>query len=356
MPLRRWYCICQTSTSCGKSIFPRDNCIVDLNVSRLRSGKPDFAKAINALQRHPNRPQLQLLAERGTRTVAGPMPCVSVIQAHVNHLNDTAAAANTNTLRLQELFFASTNLKAFSICMAQRPRGHKLPQSFHKIVDRFRFTGEEKFPPLERIAFDNYNITREDWPYWRDGLDWSRVTSIAIGPDRCGDILETMQDCRLSLQRFKFTASAGEAPRIDGHHRRNPHLNALLAGFSSLRSLEVREYLIPSQTLGAHYGLRELVMHVSEPWDDPDGARPTLEAAELVELDKLCPDLEVLEIDIARDTDWVSYSCYVLQWTCLFSKLTSELAFRRHSDFGSRIPQPASTDTALRARTHTGRH
>lgn len=86
----------------------------------------------------------------------------------------------------------------------------------------------------------------------------------------------------------------------------HPPLARFLEAFNSLERLIVNGYYVSVGPIGRHSGLKDLCLHSFERNGDGDSSlmRPTLDIEQLQELDKLCPDLETLEIDLYRNCGW----------------------------------------------------
>ncbi|KPM35888.1 hypothetical protein AK830_g10676 [Neonectria ditissima] len=276
-----------------------------------------FEALIHSLNGHANHPQLHLLGENGARPIAGPLPCVTTIRANVDPCFDTRDEPNRRIPRLQQLFFACPNLKSFSFstyggyggCFTRRP--------FHRRVFGFQFTGEEIFPPLESLLFSSH-MGLDEWPHWRDRFDWSNLRSLSLGPQLDTEFLELLTGHAKTLRSLTAETWAGESDMVHeeddditdeemnaGRADRDmcPQLEGFLMSFDTLERLTIRGVSVPILSLTMHSGLKELCYHLIEL---PRGGarRPTLSVVDLEELDASCPDLELIEIDIDRQSGW----------------------------------------------------
>jgi hypothetical protein len=59
--------------------------------------------------------------------------------------------------------------------------------------------------------------------------------------------------------------------------------------------------------------LTNLTVHAPEPYD-PE-RRPDIPIAELQQLNAICPNLQMLSVDMNRDGQWVSHSRYKTHFT-----------------------------------------
>lgn len=275
---------------------------------RLHPSSSYFEDLIRELNGHANQPQLHLLGENGSRVVAGPLPCVTTLCARVNPSYDTRDEPNRRIPCLQQLFFACPNLKSFSFSTFGGYGGCVMRIPHHPRVYSFQCTGEETFPPLESLSF-NYIMGPEEWPHWRDKLDWSNLRSLSLGPKLDRNVLESLTGCVNALQSLTVETWApgileGEDGdlELDGEDT-SPELERFLMGFDTLEQLTVRGISVSNFALTKHSGLKQLCLHAIEL--PRNGARrPTLDVADLNELDANCPDLEMLELDIYRDIGW----------------------------------------------------
>ncbi|OIW33160.1 hypothetical protein CONLIGDRAFT_666507 [Coniochaeta ligniaria NRRL 30616] len=271
------------------------NALPNLRQFRLLSSKPDFEHLIRALNDHPNRPELHLLGETGSRVVTGSMPCVATLRARVNPYFDRVDEPNRKILGLQGLFFACTNLKSFSLEEHGNYGGCVRRTPHHRGVYSFQLTGEETFPPLESLSLDGYFIELEEWTHWRNKIDWSNLKSLRLGPQPNTDLVKRFTGHAKFLRNLTVQTWAGEG------RDSCPRLESFLMSFDTLEQLVVRGHFLSIQALSNHPRLKHLCLHTVEL--KRNGApRPILDVADLSTLDANCPDLETLEIDISRDS------------------------------------------------------
>ncbi|KAL2015122.1 hypothetical protein VTK56DRAFT_6296 [Thermocarpiscus australiensis] len=267
---------------------------------RLWSPTPGIDDLICALNHHHNRPRLHLLHENGSRAVTCQMPSVTTIRAVVNpyYVMPDSDQPNRRMLELQNLFFACPNLKSFSVSVYGNWGGcviRTIPLHIPRYY-WFKFTGHETFPSkLESLSLDGYRMVPDEWIHWREKLNWSNLTSLSLGPQRSTELLELFRGHTTAVRSLTVETWAGEG---DDHY---PQLEEFLLSFGSLEQLTVRGHFVSNRALGHHPRLKRLCLHAIEV--QRGGApRPTLSVDDLRELDANCPDLEVLEIDIDRDS------------------------------------------------------
>ncbi|KAK3321674.1 hypothetical protein B0H66DRAFT_178865 [Apodospora peruviana] len=281
----------------------------NLRQVRIFSPSPAFDTLFRVLHEHPNKPEIHLLREDGSRPVSGPMPGVVTVKVSASPWSDTPEKPNTVIPGTEKLFFACPDLKSFSLSVHNNYGGCMRPPIYHPIIKTFQFassSGDEQvvvFPPLESLSLSGYDMdVDKEWPRWRDGLDWSRLKSLSLGlnPRYAGgptmaDLLEQFQGHATALRSLTIQTWAAEG------HETCPPLESFLASFDALEELTVKRHFVPIETLAGHSRLKRLCLHCIET-KRPEGAfRPTLGVADLARLDASCPDLESLEIDISRD-------------------------------------------------------
>lgn len=202
--------------------------------------------------------------------------------------------------KVQRLFFASQNLRSFSIqvygnfggCIISRPQ---FPQ-----IHNFQLTGSETFPPLENLSLDGYRFGQDEWPHWREKFHWPGLRSLSLGPQNCEQSLSLLNGQIFNLKVLKIEKYADE-----GYGDILPELDTFLKSFGTLESLTVKGYSISMDSTAWHPNLKHFCMHTIESPYQGD-LRRTLGPMELYDLDINCPNLENLELDINRDGEWVS--------------------------------------------------
>ena len=293
---------------------------------RVCSPRPAFTEFFRALHEHPNKPEIHLLREDGTRHVSGPLPGVVTLNvATQSPWRDTPDKANRVIPATQKLFFACPDLKAFTLTVYNAFGGCVIEPVYHSVIQNFQFPlgddnnnndndndegggdgdgGSVVFPPLEFLSLSGYNMdVDKEWPRWRDGLDWSRLHTLILGPDPRYSGGATMADL---LTQFRGHATTLRSLTVqtwaDEGEETCPPLEGFLSSFSTLQELVVKRHFVPAQTLVRHTRLKRLVLHCIEVFREQPSVRPTLSVEDLAVLDKNCPELEILEIDISRST------------------------------------------------------
>ena len=287
-----------------------DDCLAKLiarlpNLRRITLAIPSLQSdlLIRTICDHHAKPELLLLAQSGrneTCTFADQtLPCVSTLSAHVNAY-DEGKGPNRRMLTIQQLFFNCPNLRSFSLGVSGNYGGCVIQTPRHEIITTFRLTGEEKFPPLEHLSFDGYWMRDPEWSYWRDGVQWEKLSSLAVGPNITGGVLGHLAGYATRLTTLRVSAWAGERyPDTVG-------LEALLSSFSSLETIELKGYICSIEAIAHHPNLSILCLHEDELVRNQAQRRaPTVQ--ELDHLDLHCQKLKSLKVCVNRDNQWVGH-------------------------------------------------
>jgi hypothetical protein len=279
----------------------------NLQQVRLSRESPPFDAFLRALNEHPNKPEIHLLGEQGFRPAFGPLPGVVSIRAHVNPYHDTPDKPNTCMPDLEKLVFSCTNLKYFSLTVSGNYGGCMRPRLHHPVTRNFHFDdGKATFPPLESLSLNGYNPgddENDEWPHWRDGMQWSRLKSLTLGPNplysrgpSSTSLLKNFQAYATALCSLTVLCWAGEGSEKPAVLRR------FLESFDTLEELTIKRHFVPARSLVTHKRIKRILLHCIE-LERPEGeSRPTLDVADLALLGTSCLELEELEIDISRDT------------------------------------------------------
>ncbi|KAL4937051.1 hypothetical protein BDV06DRAFT_203772 [Aspergillus oleicola] len=200
-------------------------------------------------------------------------------------------------LQIQNLFFNSPNLHSFSMSLYGNYGGCvvRIPQ--FENVTSFRFTGNEKFPPLEELKLDGYPIGDTEWLHWQQGLDWSKLTSLTIGPQSAFGILKHLAGYATSLKTLRVFRYPDEGWQNQSTDRDALGLEKLLRSFDGLETLEVKGVPVAVDVVGGHRRLKRLCLHEDES-AYKNVERKLLSAEEMGFLDKRCPDLRDLKVKV----------------------------------------------------------
>ncbi|KAL4899097.1 hypothetical protein BDW74DRAFT_184100 [Aspergillus multicolor] len=328
------------------------------NLQRVKLGcvkvQKDCAPLIRAIAEHPNNPELEVtICETDRRgefpfTVALSDPLAGAVAEHLMTLAcisslivtvDPFTYPNGNGRRMravQDLFFRCPRLRCFRLTL-RNPEMNAISVidgESYPIVSSFEFpfprvpgivedleldvgAGAPQsgpgpglglvFPPLEELSLDGYRMDDAEWAYWRDGLEWTRLRSLSVGPQSTFGLYE--QTLCGTLGQFAGFATALTTLRVHsfagldegGLGGWREGLARLLEAFASLEVLELVGYW-PSRAgaICRHRGLKEFTMHVDEmPLKGRE--RGVFSAEDFVILDRACPELRALEVDVERD-------------------------------------------------------
>ncbi|KAI1118774.1 hypothetical protein F5Y14DRAFT_397601 [Nemania sp. NC0429] len=267
------------------------------NLRRVKIRGRLTQEALQGIGGHSKRIALHLLGEDGRRPVGNDLKNVVAIAAQVCPSAERSGP-NRDILGLQKLLFACPNLTSFSLGIRGGYGGcvRRIPRFSN--IHSFQFAGDETFPPLQELSLSGYRLSEEEWEHWQKGLRWSKLTSLALGPTYMADFLKLAAGYANCLQNLEVKVYTDDDRKITC-----PPLEHFLTTFTSLESLIVRGYRLPISLIGRHSGLRDLCLHTFERGKE-GYVRPTLDIEQLQELDKACPNLETLEIDLYRDGVW----------------------------------------------------
>ncbi|KAI0975410.1 hypothetical protein F4678DRAFT_420195 [Xylaria arbuscula] len=250
---------------------------------------------------------LHFLREDGLRRLDTPsdLPNLVSLVARVDPFYEDGGP-NRNFEAIQTLLFASPSLKSFSLKIYGNYGGC---QGLHiprfGLVDALRFSGNERFPPLEELSLDGYrsnvrqDVVEPEWEQWRRRFQWHKLRSLTIGPQSMRGFLDLASGYATSLENLTVQVYD------DADSSTNcPQLEHFLTTFASLQSLTVKGYHLSLKPIQTHPDLTHLCLHMPEHTLNTDPSRPTLDVKQLQELDETFPRLETLEIDINREGRW----------------------------------------------------
>lgn len=275
------------------------------NLRRITIGFPSIQSTtlIRTICEHSRKPELILLhqsSENKNSSLAEQiLPCVTTLSASVDPSYDQNGP-NRQILTLQKLFFKCPHLRSFSLSVVKQYGGCVIRMPRYPVISSFQFTGEEIFPPLEHLSLDGYWLNDKEWTYWRDGLQWDKLVSLAVGPQRCAGLFQRLAGHATSLKSLNVCSWQGE-----GKYEREG-LIELLSSFDSLETLILKGYKCPVEAIARHSNLSTLCLHEEES-ASKEHPRQVLTAEELSQLDVSCPKLKSLQVGVKRENDqWVS--------------------------------------------------
>ncbi|KAI1304808.1 hypothetical protein F5Y03DRAFT_168858 [Xylaria venustula] len=287
----------------GKNLSEMENKLVALvdslpNLRRVKIRSQLSQEVFRKLARHSKQIPLHLLSsEDGRRVVKADLQNIATLTAQCSP-RDESRGQNRDILGVQKLLFFCPNLTSFSLKVRRNYGGCVISIPLYKNLYTFQLSGDETFPPLEKLSLDGYLPDKGEWEYWHNDFQWSKLRSLTLGPQRSSDFLNIAAGYATSLQELTIQIySEG------GRNHDCAPLEEFLNTFTSLETLTVKGYYVPLRLVQHHSGLKHLCLHLFEPvyMDTP---RPAFSVEQLQELDKSCPDLETLEIDLYRDGEW----------------------------------------------------
>ncbi|KAL3455042.1 hypothetical protein BJX64DRAFT_282363 [Aspergillus heterothallicus] len=262
---------------------------VTLGIDKLQTDE-----MIDTINTHPRQPELILIIQDGGKKPLSktPLPSVTNLTISVNPF-DESKGENTRVLAVQDLLFACPNLRSLSLAVYWKYGGcvYRMPR--YPATTSFRFTGTEVFPPIEELTLNGYKMHDGEWPHWRERFDWSELSSLTLGPQDTSGILGRFAGYATSLRTLKVWRYQGE--RSEGRE----DLTAFLASFESLRELEVKGFICDVGAIAGHTGLERLCLHEDESAREGKQRR-VLSVEDLEVLDRGCPRLRTLMVDIKR--------------------------------------------------------
>ncbi|KAL2784457.1 hypothetical protein BJX66DRAFT_85355 [Aspergillus keveii] len=274
---------------------------VTINVEELQT-----EEVIRAIAEHTRKPELSLKTyidgentfyQDQDQPLPLPLPCITCLQLSLNPF-DQHNAENRCVPAAQRLIFNSPNLRSLSLTLWWRYGGCVVSLPQYPVTTSFQFTGNEVFPLIEELSLDGYgNRMRDDeWAHWRERFDWSKLRSLTLGPQDASGVLDRFAGYATALTSLEVRAYVGE------RSENRTGLEALLCAFGSLRTLKLEGYICSVEAVAQHKGLEELWLHEDE-LASAAKERRVLTADDLEYLDKECPRLKTLKVDIKRGDD-----------------------------------------------------
>lgn len=166
----------------------------------------------------------------------------------------------------------------------------------------FQFEKGDRFPPLEELSLYCYShcFSIENWAAWFACMDWTQLRRLNFGISYQASFMKYFKGKLPDLRSFKTGLHAVE--EVEG-------LDGFLTALDQLEDLDIRSFIAKplfSQLALARHGSCSL-RHLS--YLSPiifDMSKPCrfISTDQLDELNKQCPKLESLEIDLRIDQGW----------------------------------------------------
>jgi hypothetical protein len=262
-------------------------------------------EVVRAIAEHTRKPELSLETYiDGENTFyhedqdqPSPLPCITRLQLSLNPFyqrNDE----NRCVPAAQKLIFKCPNLRSLSLTLWWRYGGCVISSPRYPVTTSFQLSGSEVFPPIEELSLDGYGnrMSNDEWMHWRDRFDWPKLRSLTLGPQDASGVLDRFAQYARALTSLEVSAYVGE--RSDNR----AGLEALLYAFGSLKRLKLEGYICSVEAIAQHKGLEELWLHEDESASAAKERR-VLTADDLEYLDRECPRLKTLKVDIQRGND-----------------------------------------------------
>jgi hypothetical protein len=223
------------------------------------------------------------------------MPFVRSLKEYASFTSGSRGSGKS--LALDEWFDAFPNLRNLSLKIDRMPSGCIMGHSTGLTVAEYEPSPGQPVPALESLSLSGYHIEEGELPSWREKISWSTLKSLKLGPQTNRRIFEVIPGDYLFLKTFKI--STLNKNRID-----NSELNTFLLSFDTLENITAKGYTPSLQAIGNHSHLKHLCLHQIE---IPNHRRQFLKVKYLDELDRVCPKLQSLELDISQiKGKWVS--------------------------------------------------
>lgn len=268
------------------------------NLRRITIGIPELQtdNVIRTLCTHNRKPEVFLILDGYDERLNtdNQLPCISSLEV----AGDPRSYRKANgLLKFQQLVFSSPNLRSLSIAVLDEYDGRMRRARRAGMHLTFDLKGEERFPPLQDLALNGYEMRDEEVVHWQRNVQWDKLSSLAVGPLPCWSVLPGFAGYATSLKTLKVFMYYG----VIGGKEARTGLESLLRSFDGLEVLDVKGFICSVSAVGQHRNLSTLCLHEDEPdHDDEDGTRTVLTPADILYLDEHCPKLTSLALDIQK--------------------------------------------------------
>lgn len=154
------------------------------NLRRVTIGIPELQTdhVIRTLCTHSRNPEvfLKLDGYDERLNTDSPLPCISSLEV----AGDPRSYRKANgLLKFQQLVFSSPNLRSLSISVLDVYNGRMRRVRRAGMYLTFNLKGEERFPPLEELALNGYEMKDKEVAHWQRNVQWDKLSSLTVG--RC---------------------------------------------------------------------------------------------------------------------------------------------------------------------------
>ncbi|KAJ5334961.1 hypothetical protein N7452_007364 [Penicillium brevicompactum] len=244
---------------------------------------------MTCIEEHPNKPQLHLLAENGLNYCPRSLPAVVTLKV----VNNPWCGDRAEPENFLNFITSCPNLKSCTWGQHTWTYWATLLEGddMHK-----------PFPSLEHLSLELYDLRNEMLTFGpHDRFDWSGLKSLKLGRnwEHVSRNLEILTGRMVNLKRLHVSTYSLEDTESD------QSLEGFLMSFDTLEDLAIFNCYAPFKAIAHHPRLVNLDVHGDEDYDgSPICNMP--EVQDLIHLDKSCPSLETIGLDIERvDDDWV---------------------------------------------------
>jgi hypothetical protein len=252
---------------------------------------------LTSIRTHPAKPELQLLGENSEEPKwTGPsLDCLTVMRLKIDNYYFRRHGFLTKLCRqpFHRLLIASPNLRTLSI---EGPWPESRAEKFATRI--FAPKKNFKFPPIQDLSLNGYHMVDYEWTLWQKRFPWEGLQSLTLGPRPVAGFSTDIARFAVFLKHFKMETFADHG---------NPHcLCKYIWSFNSLETLELVNVPCSLYVVMNHHKLLKLCLHQADPWPQ-ERFKHAATAKQIWLLDKCCPYLQILELDLQRkDEKWVS--------------------------------------------------
>jgi hypothetical protein len=256
----------------------------------------DFSNSfLDAVRSHTQKPNIHLLDGYDYNESLTVMPFVQSLNKSISFKRGPRGSGKT--LCLDDWFQAFPNLRNLSVKIDRMPFGCIMGHSTGWNVSEYSAPPGQPVPALKNLSLSGYHIKQGESANWRDKISWSTLESLTLGPQFNKRIFEVISGDSIFLKTFEIST-------LDENQMDNSELNTFLLSFDTLESITAKGYTPSLQAIGHHPHLKHICLHQIE---SPDHRRLFLKVKHLDVLDRVCPKLQSLELDISQIKDkWVS--------------------------------------------------
>ncbi|KAJ5899903.1 hypothetical protein N7495_004647 [Penicillium taxi] len=245
-------------------------------------------------------PRLHLRGEQGFTPVITKMPFVTEICTHIDATASRHGGEESRNqkLALHELFKAYPNLESLSLKINYLRGGCLIGGIPTTRISPLTLSENETFPPLRSLTISGYRFKESEASVWKKKFPWDQLQSLSVGPQNALLFPDIATGFVHNLKKFELKSYGRVVERVG---ESMDALDAFLSSFCSLEILITKGFVPSVDAVAHHPDLKILCLHEIE---TPGKERKNLEAKEIEYLDRNCPKLTDLEIDINPEGAW----------------------------------------------------